>query len=263
MKKILIVSFIFISLVAVAGAEPLILNQAKNILPANKIEAGAGFNYGYSKYYYSTATTTEYETKDSIIPAFVRYGITDEFEALAKIEYKMLTRTEGSISKNGFGYCSIFAKYLLMENLAIGVNGDISIGSPDDSLTQGLNLGGKLIYSYPLCPDVIMHVNAGYNYSFEFTMSSTKIDLGNVIPFGIGFEYNMGNIIPIIEFYGSYAGKTLIAGAETGDTMFMYSVVPSVLVKYDNFKIKAGWEYAFDKYNLYNWRIISSISYVF
>ena len=87
-----------------------------------------------------------------------------------------------------------------------------------------------------------------------------QVDPGNYIFGGASIEYEMGGINPLIEFVVMSVGKSKLGGVESGTEPLLMDIVPGFSWQMDNIKIKAGLAYSLDSYNLYNWKVVSTVS---
>ena len=240
--------------------EPIMVEQADFFIqPGKSLEIGIGGSYGYAKYFYAAAPTVEYENKNIVIPAFLRFKFNENIELSVRGNYRMLEETEFSVNKSGIGYAEAAGKLKIFDGCSFKLQGDIPAGNADISAVEGLNLGARLLLTVKLNP-LLLHLNGGYTYTFAYTVNGMQVDPGNYIFGGASLEYEMGGINPLIEFIVSSVGKATLGGVESAAEPLLMDIVPGFSLQIDNIKIKAGLAYSLDSYNIYNWKVVSTVS---
>ncbi|OGF50688.1 MAG: hypothetical protein A2231_08095 [Candidatus Firestonebacteria bacterium RIFOXYA2_FULL_40_8] len=258
-KYIILISIILIN-ISFISAEPITLEQSDFYIQSGKtIEVGTGASYGYAKYFYASDPTVEYENKDAVIPVFLRFKPFQNIEISLKSTYRLLKETEFNILKKNTGYVEGSGKLGLFEGCALKLQAEIPGANPDDAAVEGLNIGARVLISIKSNP-LIIHLNGGYTYSFAYTVNSMQVDPGNYIFGGAGVEYEMGGVNPLVEVTVMSVGKSVAGGVEDVNEPLLLDILAGFSWKIDSIKIKAGFAYSLDTYNIYNWKIVSGVS---
>lgn len=290
MKKF--VSTVVLSLF-IAGpllAQPILLEQASNVVPAKTLEIGID-NLEYSSDVTEFEDTDETLTRTSlIIPLIARYAYSNSVEATLTIPYTSLSykdETGGastSVSDAQLSDLSIAVKKSVVSgawNLAAGLALSLPTGSQSDDFPlefkKGLNVTPVLAASKGFtCPVTGLAMTFDANLSYALTgeyddKADVKRDPADVLTAGLGLEHALP---------GALFEKDLTLGAE-----FFYKnlsdqkndgvTTPTAGSQLDlvlggrwaaskDIKTKLGVAFSFgeEKYREFDWKLLLGVTYL-
>ena len=207
MRKVLLAAAVLLTAVSqYVIAEPLVLEQAGNVLPLNKLEVGlnnVAYMYDQAKLTDNAGNTVNTLTAtEFVIPAFARYAFTPNIEAAVTVPYSTISyetapASGGSTtnSDSGLSDPKISGKYSCMYkswNVSGGLGLSLPFGSTSSKISsafrKGFNIAPVLAARKDVGP-VILNVNLSYDMTGEYTdENSVKQDPGDTLSLGVGAE---------------------------------------------------------------------------
>ncbi|MHB9154371.1 MAG: hypothetical protein ACYC5N_01605 [Endomicrobiales bacterium] len=284
MKKVVLCLGVMLSAAALAYAEPLVLEQAGNVLGAGTLEIGAAeVSYQNDAVSITDAAGTELMKMTDTrmgVPLFARYAFTPKAEAaftLAYVSRSSKSETGGVSSvtdASGPGDPVLGAKVQVADNAfnngwKVGVGGTIGIPAGDRKLRQGLNLSPLVALSRAF-PQYLVNINVSYGILGEFEdAGSVKQDAGDTLNAGVGVEYPLpvkgGSLSGVGELAYQSFGESKAAGVTQKDSAGnRMDLVLGARWQAGSLKTKFGVALALgeEKYRTYDYRIIAGVTFL-
>ena len=255
-----------------AAAEPIVLEQAGNVLPKGRLEAGVDISYAYDKYTLAGFPGIEYTSYFRQAILSLKYAVDYSFEASLRAPFTIWTlQGTGLIdsSASGIGQMTAALKYSSEAGggaiLGLLFTADIPSGDSKQNLGTGLNLGLTALLKYPLAP-FVLDVNAGYQLTYDYVNPvASKVNPGDKISFGAALELNSGAFTWLIEANAVTFGNYSVDGADKpGTAGLTIDLIPGVRYTAGDFKAKLGFSYAAGDptFAAYQWKIVSGLALV-
>lgn len=287
LRKVIILIFVSFVIASAANAEPIVLQQAGNVLKPGELEAGIDFYYGYETYTIS-GVTGEYKNTAWSAMLALKYALMDALEVKVGVPYSSWNISgAGTGSNNGLSSILAGAKLCFVKgdqlSFGLGVDTEIPVTSADKSVGEGMQVlirGGFMTYQahgFNIVPLAMMdyksdpfliHVNLGYKLAGAYTTTAIEIKPASFFIYAFGAELPLKDtpLTLLGEFAGTFFGKATVAGVEQADTNgTTYDFTPGIRFNSDTLKAKLGVSIALGDatYRTYDWKIISGVSMVF
>jgi len=286
MRRLLLCVAVFVAQTGFLFAEPLVLEQADNVLAPKTAEVGLAdiaYQYDQAKITDNSGNTVNTLTNTAIIvPLFARYAVNPKLECKVSIPYTSLnnkseptggasiTATDAGLSDQTIG-----AKYKLYDNIwKISGAADINVplGQKSSTITSGfrngLNIKPAVLVSREW-KKLRWNFNLAYDYKSEYSdENSVKQKLGDELSAGIGAEYDYAKVkglTVIAEFiYDSLQSATSAGSTVSGSSGSRMDGVIGARFNKGNIKTKLGLDISLgdEKYRLYDYKIIAGITYL-
>ncbi|MBN1823610.1 MAG: transporter [Endomicrobiales bacterium] len=285
MRKLSLFFCILLAFPAAALPEPLLLEQAQNLIGPDTLEAGVQ-SVEYSNDVTSLVDNSGNEVwkwtyTAMTIPVFARYAFNPLTEGFVSIPYQTLaSKTEqsggssSSDSDSGLADPLFGVKYLVMDEeikIAVGTGLTVPIGKTSDkfpvSFKKGVDLKPTFVLSRPV-NNGMMHVNISYRMTGEFedgTSQKTKHDPGDIVSIGAGYEYPYGALDLIGELYFKSFSESKIAGtAQSGSSGTQSEMAVGCNYYSGDIKMKFGLVLSLgeEKYRVFDYKILAGITYL-
>jgi hypothetical protein len=284
MKKL----FFLLSLCAVCVssvlAEPLLLEQATNVLPQKGLELGLSdilYQYDTTDIENAGGTTVLTITQSSVlVPLYLRYAFSNKIEGILDLPYLSQTlksETTGSstsTTESGLSDPVLGVKINLKDeegSIKLGVAALVKAPFGDAKFRQGFNIQPLLLASKELGSSVL-NANLSYNMTGEYEdddTAKTKINPGDVLQLGLGLEHPLyascSCLTGIAEFiYQSLGESTVASVAQSGSSGARMDLALGVRFNKGSLKAKLGFALSLgeEKYRQYDYKIIAGISYL-
>jgi len=278
-------------------AQPFLLEQATNVVPAKTLEVGID-NLSYQSDYTEISNTTIKLTNTAlIVPVIARYGVTNDIEAILTIPYRSLSQ------KLEVGGNSTTTDDAQLADIHIA--GKKTIVLPESWGLTDWNFGGMLDLSLPtgfqsdkfraefrngmnikplvaaskefspnlpLVKDVTFNANISYNITSEYTPKSwtSKLDPSDVMEIGVGAEspcVMVDGLNRILELdYRTLSDQKVAGTAVSGTSGSQMDLL--IGARYTSFcgliKSKLGFVLSLgdEKYRTYDYKIVAGITYL-
>ena len=287
MRKLLAVFGVLIFSFSTAVAEPLVLEQAGNVLKTGTLELGLG------DIFYQTDVTSlvdtsgtelaKYTSVSTILSLTSRYAFCDKLEGALSVPYVSLAfksesgGTSITTDDAGLGGAQALVKYNICSckngwETSAGLGLSLPTGLQSTKFSQafrnGLNMKPSFMTSKK-CGKYNVNLNLAYNITAEYEDSSaakTKQNPGDVLSAGAGLEYPMSEQTNLIgEFvYNSISEAASAGTAVSGSSGSQMDLICGVRHNKNNIKTKLGLALAFgdEKYRTYDYKIIAGITYL-
>jgi hypothetical protein len=285
MRKVLVCLGLLLGTASLLLAEPLLLEQADNVLTPKTLEFGlANITYqsDVADITNAAGTTVLKLTNTAYsVPLYGRYAFNGRLEGWTFIPYNS-TSSKSEITggasatsdTSGLSDPAIGAKYTLTDNFLqkgwkIGAAGIVNLPVGDKKFRQGLDIE-PLIAARKEIEKMFVNINLGYTLNQEYEdENSIKQKPGDVLSAGVGIEYPLAiksfNFEGIGEFIYQNLGESKIAGvAQTGSAGSRMDLIIGARYNSGSWKTKLGLDLSLgeEKYRAYDYRIIAGVTYL-
>ena len=283
MRGILLLFVILTFGVTFLMAEPLVLEQAGNVLQPGTLEAGLSeFTYqiGSSKLTDAAGSVTDKQTNTAFIfPFYARYAFSPAIEAALDVPYFSVSKkdepaggTTQIFSDSGLADPTLTGKYSFGYNgwdiaagAALGVPGGKQSATLPSAFRQGFNVK-PLIAARKAYGTTTLNVNVSYNLTGEYTdENNIKQDPGDVLSAGIGAEIATPDIDMIAEFIFNNIFESSAAGVSAANSAgSQMDFVFGWRYNTGNTKTKFGVDVALGDqyYRTYDYRVLCAATYL-
>jgi hypothetical protein len=286
MRRLFIGCLVAAVSVAAAVAEPLVLEQASQVVSKGFLEVGLAeitYQSDETKITNDAGTVLNTITRTALdAPVFARYGITPNIEASLSLPYRSLSSkneaaggTSVSESDAGLADPTIAGKYSFTYkgwNLAAATAITIAAGKESTKLPAEFkrSLAIKPLFAaQKQVGCMLLNSNIAYAINAEFTdENSVKQQYGNVLSLGIGTEYALKKyegVTVIGEILYNSLGESKSAGvAQDGTAGSQYGIALGGRYDKGDWKTKLGLDLSLgeEKYRAYDYRIIAGVTYL-
>jgi len=298
MRKTIVSLLSVIFLASGLFAQPLLLEQATNVVPQKTLEVGIDNLTYQSDVTEITNSTIKFTNTALIIPVVARYGVTNDIEAMLTIPYMSLSQ-KLEISGNSattedaqLADIHIAGKKTIVLPESWGLTGwnlgamlDLSLptGSQSDKFTtefrNGMNIKPLVAASKNFSPNVsfakelTFNANISYNLTGEYEPKSwgVKLDPADVFEIGVGAESPcvlVNGLNRILELnYRTLSEQKLAGTAIAGTSGSQMDLVLGARYTFLSglLKSKLGFVLALgdEKYRTYDYKIVAGVTYLF
>jgi hypothetical protein len=267
------------------AAEPLVLEQAGNVLKQGTLEAGlADISYQTDETKITdSAGDVAYTITRTVfnVPLYARYAFTPSIEAFLNIPYSSvsqkteLTGSSSSESDAGLADPTVAGKYSFAFkswDLAAAAFFTLPAGKDSTDMPSSFKRGlaiKPLLAARKGFGDLTFNANLSYTLNSEYTdENDVKQKYGDVLNLGAGVEYPVKNISGLLligeAFYNSLGEAKSAGEAQSGTSGSQYDIVIGGRYNTGNWKTKLGLDLSLgeEKYRAYDYRIIAGVSYL-
>jgi|GEM_PF-2591859 len=291
MKKIISSLVAVVVLTSGLFAQPLLLEQATNVVPQKTLEVGIDNLTYQSDLTEITGTTIKLTDTALIVPVIARYGVTNDIEAMLTIPYMSLSQkieiAGNSATTEDAQLADIHIagkKSMVLSNgwnLAGMLDLSLPTGSQSDKFTaefrNGMNIkplvaASKNFSNVPLAKELTFNANLSYNLTGEYEpkSSGTKFDPADVVEIGVGAESPcvlVNGLNRILELNYRTLSEQKVAGtAITGTSGSQMDLVIGARYTFLSglLKSKLGFVLALgdEKYRTYDYKIVAGVTYL-
>jgi len=275
MRKLL-VAVLFVASAGVLRAEPLLLQQADNVLQPGTLETGlSDISYQYDLTKIIDAAGNEVmqdKVAVTFVPVFARYAFSPRFEASLMIPYETLNTDVGGVtaSKSALGDTVAGMKFAFGDNnnAKKGLALVFSIPTGDSAFRHGLDIEPLFAFR-KTGPKGSFNFNIAYDMTAEYSdANSVKQNPGDVLSAGIGLERTANfseNITWITEFVYRSISEASIAGVATPNSAGA-QMDWDLGARYDigSWSTKIGFVLALgdETYRTYDYKVIAGVTYL-
>jgi hypothetical protein len=285
MRKVLLSCALILAQAGLLMAEPLVLEQAGNVLKPKTLEVGSSdisYQADETKLTDDAGTVvTTVKRTSFVIPVTARYAFTSKIEGLLMLPYNMVgSKSEPaggsstSDSEAGLGDPTLLGKCSFAYkgwDLAAAAAFAIPMGKESedfpDNFRQGFNVK-PLVAARKGFGKVVMNGNLSYNMAGEYTdANDVKRKPGDVLSLGLGGEFvcPKTGINWIGEFiYGSLSDSAIDGVTQSGSSGSRMDLVLGGRYNTGNWKTKLGLDLSLgeEKYREYDYKIIAGVTYL-
>jgi hypothetical protein len=275
MRKLLVMVLLVVSAGALY-AEPLLLQQADNVLQPKTLEVGLSdilYQYDLTKITDAAGNVVqENKVSATLVPLFARYGISPKLEAMLQVPYETLNTDFGGVtaSKSALADSVIGVKYVLADdgNVKKGLALVFSVPTGDSAFRHGIDI--EPVFSLrKVGPRGACNFNLSYDITTEYSdANSFKQNPGDVLSVGIGIERTAkfsDNFTWITEFVYRSITQASSAGVATPNSSGS-QMDWSVGGRYNtgDWKTKLGLGLALgdESYRTYDYKVIAGVTYL-
>jgi hypothetical protein len=286
MRKVMLCCALMLAQTGFLLAEPLVLEQAGNVLKPKKLEIGlADIAYQTDETKITdTAGTVVMKLTNSatVTPLYARYAFTPAIEGLLKLPYSSVSsKTEitggaaTSASDSGLADPTLSGKYSFAAkgwDLAAAAAITIPMGKESTTLPssfkQGMNIK-PLLAARKEFGKVTMNANLSYKMTGEYTdENKIKQNPCEIISVGVGAEYPcrmVSGITCIGEFvYNSFSDAAVAGVTQAGSSGSQMDLLLGGRYDKGNIKTKLGLDLSLgdEKYRAYDYKIVAGVTYL-
>jgi len=275
MRKLL-VAVLLVASAGVLYSEPLLLQQADNVLQPKTLELGlSDILYQYDLTDITNAagvTVLENKVTATIVPVYARYGITPKLEATLQLPYETLNTDSGgaTTSKSALADSIIGVKYVLGDDgdLKKGLACVFSVPTGDSAFRRGFDI--QPVFSLRrIIPHGAINFNLAYDITAEYSdVNSVKQNPGDVLSAGVGLERSADfseNFTWITEFVYRSLSEASSAGITTANSSGS-QMDWDLGARYDtgDWRTKLGFALALgdETYRTYDYKVIAGVTYL-
>jgi len=271
---------ILFAMLAPALAEPLTLDQAKNVLKPGVLEIGLG-DADYQ------ANVTEFNDGSkltdvaTIFSLYARYSLSEVVEGSIKVPYLSLSsKSENSTgsattSDSGLADPSVAFQYLICDcgwESAVRLGISVPMGKQSDKFTQNFRNGFNMKPEFIMSKDFekyMVNLNLSYDLTGEYEDASaakTKQNPGDIISLGAGVEYPRWKNTSLTGelVYNSILEASSAGTAVSGTAGSQMDVIVGVRYNKDSLRTKLGLDLSFgdEKFRDYDYKVIAGVTYL-
>lgn len=280
MRKVFAVISVVFLCSAAALAEPLALQQAKNVLEPGMLELGFG-DLNYQTDVTKFTDGTQLTRTATITSLYSRYSFSGCVEGSINIPYLSLSsKTESSGSPvtaddSGLGDPVLSFKYVINDSgleSAAGVGISIPVGKQSDKFPESFRNGVSFKPEFVLSKNLekyIINLNLSYELTGEYEDASaakTKQNPGDIISLGVGVEYpKWENTSLIGEFvYNNILQASTAGSSVSGSSGSQMDLICGLRYNKNSFRTKLGIDLSLgdEQFRDYDYRIIAGITYL-
>lgn len=262
------------------AAEPLVLEQATNVLAPKTLEIGLA-DIGYQSDVTSIIDSGGKEVikltnTETFVPLFAKYSLTSRIETNLYVPY-ISARAKSEISgvsttssDSGLGDSVLAAKVnLLDKEWQIGLKAGFSLPTGSTEFKRGLNIT-PLVALRRDAKRYLVNINISYENTGKYDDNNTSLQLnpGDILSAGLGLEIP-GKKVEGLTYCGEFVYQSISASKVAGLTQsgssgermdmnlgFRYNV--------HNLKTKVGLVLALgdEQYRTHDYKILAAITYV-
>ena len=231
MKKIVLGLALSVVLTGAVFAEPLMLEQAGNVLEIGSLRVGADdAYYSHDLTIIENAAGVEVSrinNNNIVVPLHLRYAFNSCLEGVVNLPYVSSTIKQKNVgyaeTKNsikGLGDLSLGAKCNILKDdeFRVSLLGIFELPTGAADIKQGLNIEPGVAVTKALG---VMQItgNAKYNMTGEYTDSTDiKHNFGDITTLGLGAEYPIGSFSVIGEIIYETFGDEKTGGLTVADS---------------------------------------------
>jgi len=283
MRNVFFVAVVMLLNAGIVAAEPLVLEQAGNVLQPRTLEIGlSDISYQVLDVKLTNTAGNVADTKTDttfIVPFYARYAFTPRVEATLSVPYSYVSDQDtpaGASSvtayDSGLADPALFGKYsfaLKGWDLSAGVGFQFASGKQSNTLPstfrQGFNFK-PLIAARKIYRGTTFNANVSYNATSEYTdENGVKQQQGSVLSAGVGAEHARFGINWIGELIYNSLSQASSAGVSVANSAGSQTdLVLGARYGKGSIKTKFGVDISLgdETYRAYDYKIIAGITYL-